>query len=179
MRRTLILLHLVFAGVMAPAFILLAVSGGLYLVGIKGQAETTPLPLPAAATLDFDAGDIDAEVRRFLATAGIDHEFEYVKHRGDRLELRPTSRTYLSIERGAEGGLSAARHEPNLQKAMIELHKGHGPQAFKLYQKAVAIALIGVVLGGVLVGLLARTWRRTTIVSVAAGTVVFALLALA
>ena len=177
MRRKLILLHLVFAGVMAPAFLLLAISGGLYLLGIKGQTTQTPVPLPAAAALDFDAADIDAEVRGFLAAAGIEHEFEYVKHRGDRLELRPTSRSYLVLAETPEG-LRAERHVPNLQKSMIELHKGHGPRAFKLYQKVVAVALIGVVLGGVLVGLLARSWRRITIVSVAVGTVVFAALAL-
>ena len=177
MRRKLILLHLVFAGVMAPAFLLLAASGGLYLLGIKGTTASSPLPVAAGPTLDFGAADIDAATRRFLAQAGIDHDFEYVKHRGDSLDLRPTSRTYLTIAETTDG-LRVTRHEPDLQKAMIELHKGHGPQLFKLYQKAVAVALIGVVLGGVVVGLLAPVWRRTTIVSVVIGTAVFAALAL-
>ena len=177
MRRKLILLHLLFAGFMAPAFLLLSVSGGLYLVGVKGQTVSTPLALPPGASLDFQATDLDAEVRAFLARAGIDHDFEYVRDRGDTLDLRPTSRAYLSIAR-TEEGLRATRHEPDLQKAMIELHKGHGPRLFKLYQKAVAVALLAVVLGGVLVGLLAPVWRRTTLFSLAAGTLVFALLAL-
>ena len=177
MRRKLILLHLLFAGLMAPAFLLLAVSGGLYLLGIKGTTQTTDLPVAAGATLDFDAADIDAAAQAFLAAAGIDHEFEYVKDRGDTLDLRPTSRPYLVLARTPDG-VRVTRHEPDLQKSMIELHKGHGPSAFKLYQKVVAVALIGVVLGGVLVGLLAPVWRRTTIASVAVGTVVFAALAL-
>ena len=177
MRRKLIILHLLFAGFMAPAFLLLAVSGGLYLVGVKGQTSTAPVPLPPGAALDFDAADIDAEVRGFLTRSGIDHRFEYVRHRGDSLDLRPTSRTYLTIARTPDG-LTATRHEPDLQKSMIELHKGHGPRLFKLYQKVVAVALLAVVLGGVAVGLLSPVWRRTTLVSLAAGTVVFAILVL-
>ena len=176
MRRKLILLHLVFAGVMAPAFLLLAVSGGLYLLGVKGQTTATELPVAEGAALDLDAADIDAEARRFLAAAGIDHDFAYVKHRGETLDLRPTSRTYLVLA-ADEDGARVTRHVPDLQKSMIELHKGHGPQLFKLYQKMVAVALIGVVLGGVVVGLLAPVWRRTTVVSVVVGTLVFALLA--
>ena len=177
MRRKLILLHLVFAGVMAPAFLLLAVSGGLYLLGVKGTTASAQVPVAAGASLDFGAADIDAATRRFLAEAGIEHDFEYVKHRGDTLDLRPTSRPYLVIA-ASEDGPRVARHEPDLQKAMIELHKGHGPQLFKLYQKVVAVALIGVVLGGVAVGLLAPVWRRTTIMSVVVGTAAFAALAL-
>ena len=61
---------------------------------------------------------------------------------------------------------------------MIELHKGHGPSLFKLYQKFVAILLIGVVLGGVLVGLLAKAYRGKTIASLIGGTVLFLVLAL-
>jgi len=53
------------------------------------------------------------------------------------------------------------------------LHKGHGPQLFKSYQKLVALLLLGVVLGGILVGLLAKAYRRQTIIAVAVGFVVF------
>ena len=177
MRRKLIFLHLVFAGFMAPAFIMLAVSGGLYLMGQKGTLESTEVALPAGAALDFGADTLEDDVRALLADAGIDHGFEYVRNRGTSIDLRPTSRTHLSI-RQTPDGLRATRHDPDLQKSMIELHKGHGPRVFKLYQKVVAFTLITVVLGGVLVGLLARMWRKTTIISLIVGTAVFGLLAL-
>ena len=162
---------------MAPAFLLLAVSGGLYLVGIKGKTVDTPVALPAGATLDFDGATLDADVRTLLDEAGVDHDFEYIRNRGTRLELRPTSRAYLTLSQ-TPGGLTATRHVPDLQKSMIELHKGHGPRAFKLYQKFVAVTLLLVVLGGVGVGLLARSWRRLTLISLAVGTVAFVVLAL-
>ena len=58
---------------------------------------------------------------------------------------------------------------------MMELHKGHGPQIFKSYQKFVALLLLGVVLGGILVGLLAKTYRRQTTIAVTVGVVLFIL----
>lgn len=177
MRKTLINLHLIFAGLMAPAFLLVAVSGGLYLIGNKGKTVDTPVALPADASLDFESNRLDSEVRNLLTRAGIDHDFEYIRNRGSRIELRPTSRAYLSFAQTPDG-LRATRHVPDLQKAMIELHKGHGPRLFKTYQKVVALTLLGVVFGGVAVGLLAKAYRRRTIVAVALGTIVFAALAL-
>ena len=176
-RRLLITLHLIFAGIMAPAFLLLAVSGGLYLINIKGTTQTSSVPLTANATLDFESPTLDQEVRTLLSTSGIDHDFEYVRNRGASIELRPTSRTYLSIAQTPEG-LSATRHVPDLQKSMIELHKGHGPKAFKTYQKLVAILLLAVVLGGVLVGLMSQAYRFKTVISLIGGTLLFLVLAL-
>ena len=89
LRKTLINLHLLFAAFMAPAFILVAVSGGLYLTGNKGQVSKTDVALPAAAVLDFKSASIEDDVRSLLSEAGIKHKFEYVRNRGSRIELRP------------------------------------------------------------------------------------------
>jgi len=136
-----------------------AVSGGLYLIGNKGQTTKTDVALPAGAALDFKSTSIEADVRNLLNAAGIKHKFEYVKDRGRRIELRPTSKTYLEITQ-TPTGLKASKVKPNFQRSMMELHKGHGPKLFKTYQKLVALALIGVVLGGFMVGLLAKAYRR-------------------
>lgn len=177
MRRILVNLHLIFAGIMAPAFLMLATSGGLYLMNIKGTTTDTPVALVDGATLDFKSETVEADVRALLVRSDIDHDFEYIRDRGNTIELRPTSRTYLTVSQSPDG-LRATRHDPDLQKSMIELHKGHGPTLFKLYQKLVAILLIMVVLGGVLVGLLSKAYRGKTLVSLVFGVVVFLFLAL-
>lgn len=176
-RRILINLHLIFAGIMAPAFLMLAISGGLYLMNIKGTTTDTPVALAQGAALDFQSDTIEADVRALLTQSGIDHKFEYIRDRGSKIDLRPTSRTYLTLAQTPDG-LTATQHDPDLQKSMIELHKGHGPSLFKLYQKLVALLLIGVVLGGVLVGLMAQAYRGKTIISLVLGTVLFLALAL-
>ena len=59
---------------------------------------------------------------------------------------------------------------------MMELHKGHGPKLFKSYQKLVALLLLAVVFGGILVGLLAKAYRRHTIIALAGGFISFILI---
>ena len=176
-RKYLVLAHLLFAGFMAPAFLLLAVSGGLYLLGNKGELTTQTLTLPANAQLDFSSASIEDDVRAMLSAANIEHKFEYVKNRGQLIQLRPTSRTYIEIKQ-TPTGLAATRNVPNFQKSMMELHKGHGPSLFKTYQKLVALTLLAVVFGGLLVGLLSPTYRKKTILASVLGTLVFLFLAL-
>lgn len=177
-RKTMINLHLLFAGFLAPAFLLVAISGGLYLIGNKGKFDAEKLTLPASASLDFQSATLDTDVRTLLDSAGIAHKFGYVKSRGaNKIHLRPTSRTYLEFVQ-TESGLTAFRVTPDFQGSMMELHKGHGPKLFKLYQKLVALGLIGVVFGGVFVGLLAKAYRRKTLAALGVGTVLFLILAL-
>jgi hypothetical protein len=174
LRKYLVLAHLWFAGLMAPAFALHAISGGLYLMNIKGKAATERVALPQGAALDFKSSTLEAEVRALLSEANISHDFEYIRNRGTVIQLRPTSKTYLEF-RQTPRGLTASRVKPDNVMSMMELHKGHGPQIFKSYQKFVALLLLGVVLGGILVGLLAKTYRRQTTIAVTVGVVLFIL----
>jgi len=173
-RKYLVLAHLWLAGLMAPAFALHAISGGLYLMNIKGEASTERVALPANAKLDFESETLEADVRAFLKSANLKHDFEYIRNRGTVIQLRPTSKTYLEFRQTPQG-LSATRVKPNNIRSMMELHKGHGPKLFKSYQKLVALLLLGVVFGGILVGLLSKAYRRQTTVAVIGGIVLFIL----
>jgi len=171
-RKLLILLHLYGAAFMAPAFLLVAISGGNYLLGNKGSFATTPVTLPAAASLDFKSPTLENDVRALLKSKNISHKFDYVKNRGNVIQLRPTSRKYIEMTQTPQG-LTASYKQPNLVASMMELHKGHGPSLFKTYQKLVALTLFFIVFGGILVGLLAKTYRRKTGVALALGTIIF------
>jgi hypothetical protein len=174
-RKYLILAHLWLACLMAPAFALHAISGGLYLMNIKGTASTERVSLPVGSELDFESATLDADVRTLLKTANLKHDFEYIRNRGSVIQLRPTSKTYLQFTQSPQG-LSATRVKPDTVKSLMELHMGHGPQLFKSYQKLVAALLLLVVLGGILVGLMAKAYRRQTVIAVVIGGVVFVLL---
>lgn len=174
-RKYLVLAHLWLAGLMAPAFALHAISGGLYLMDIKGDAATERVSLPAGAELDFKSETLEVDVRTLLKSANLKHDFEYIRNRGSLIQLRPTSKTYLEFKQSPQG-LSATRVKPNTIRSMMELHKGHGPKLFKSYQKLVALLLLGVVFGGILVGLLAKAYRRQTVIAVVIGMFVFILI---
>lgn len=178
-RNFLVKCHLWAAGLLAPLFILVAYTGGAYLLDFEGEVKETPLALPAGTVLDPESATVEADVRRILAANQLPVDFEYLRMRGDSITTRPTSRTYVSFERDVTGQWSATLNEPDLQYSLIELHKGHGPQLYRYYQILAAVVLFLVVLGGLIVGWMAPGYRRATSIGLGIGTVVFGILAFA
>jgi hypothetical protein len=169
MRKTWINLHLYVAAFFLPLVLLVSISGGLYLVGIKGTVDTATHALPASAQLDFASDTLIQDVRSLLASQGMDADFEYLKVSGGRVTTRPTSRDHFILSHsGAQLVLQTA--SPNLQSRLIELHKGHGPGWFKTLQKAFAVGLAFVVLSGAWLGLSAPALRVPTATTIVAGT---------
>lgn len=220
--------HLYLAAFVAPVFVLFGLSGGLFLLDIRGEVTRTPVELSADATLDFQSETLEDDVRALLADHGISHRFEHINRprlpaggagfqrgagfpggagagRGQGrgagagraggprggggfgrgaggpgaaqasvIQTRPTSRTSYQF-RYQNGTLTATRATPNLQRSLMELHKGHGPRLFTTYQKLVALALILVVLSGVWMGLASKVLRKKTGLVSFAGLVVFIL----
>jgi len=81
LRKYLILVHLWLAGIMAPAFALHAVSGGLNLMNIKGEARTERVALPVGADLDFQSETLEQDVRDLLKRANLKDDFEGIRKR--------------------------------------------------------------------------------------------------
>ena len=156
----------------------MAVSGGFYLLGIRGKVTEIPVKLAPSATLDLAAADLEMAVRQLLADAGIEHRFEYLKREDGMLTTRPTSRIYYVL-RVDQDGVRATRNEPDVQKRLIELHKGHGPTAFKTLQKILAAGLLVIVGTGFWLGLSAIGLRVRMAAISGAGLLLFVLLAFA
>ena len=168
----MIKVHLVASAFCLPMVLLVAISGGLYLLGHKGQFTVTEVDLPPGVSLELDSTTLEDDVRQLLADQGIEHRFEYLKVSGNTLTTRPTSRVnhVLVVE---ETGVAVTRNEPNLQKVLIELHKGHGSIVFKNFQKVMAVGLLFILLSGVALGFISSNLRLLTAVVSAAGLLVF------
>lgn len=175
-RNFLVLGHLLAAGLLAPLFILVAITGGLYLNDYKGETVETALTMPAEIEIVEDAPDLEDTVRKILAANDLPQDFEYLRMRPGSITTRPTSTDFVVLEQEGEVW-TATLNQPNLQYRMMELHKGHGPELFKIYQIFAAIALFLVVLGGLTVGLMAPAYRNKTIGSFVVGGAAFVLLA--
>ena len=131
----------------------MAISGGLYLLGIKGNVTEIPVSLVPGVSLDLAASDLEAAVRQLLTEAGIEHRFEYLKREDGALITRPTSRVYYIVH-GGEDGVRVTRNEPDLQKRLIELHKraradgfqdaakGHGYGVARRHQHGILARLV-------------------------------------
>lgn len=177
-RKLLVTLHLYLAAFFAPAVLLVATSGGLYLAGVKGTLEKDTLFSSSEASIDTNSDSLNADVAALLADAGVTtYHFETVKVSGTSLYTRPTSSDHYIIKLDGAGA-EVVRARPSLQYRMMELHKGHGPAAFKTFQKAFAIALIFIILSGLWLGISAARLRNSALLTTAAGAIVFALLLL-
>lgn len=175
-RNFLVLCHLWLAAIVAPFFVLVATTGGLYLAGQEGEVTRTDLAIPAGLAIDPAAPALEDDVRAVIAANDLDLEFEKLRVRPDSISTRPTTRDFVTFE-NAEGAWTATLNQPSFVYRMIELHKGHGPKAFKFYQILCALSLLAVVFGGLIVGLLAPAYRRQTLVGLAGGTSLFGVLA--
>lgn len=177
-RKLLITIHMYLSAFFAPAVLLVAFSGGLYLFGIKGAVEQETIYSSHDLSIDSSSASLKTDVAAALVTAGVDsYTFEYVKVKGTTLYTRPTSTDHYIINLNPDG-LEIIFAQPSLQSRLVELHKGHGPTAFKTFQKAFAVGLIFIVLSGLWLGISAAKLRRSTSLTLAAGGLVFALLLL-
>ena len=176
-RALLIKLHLYCSAFFAAAIVSVAVSGCLYLIGIKGTNEQTPVgTLATGQQLLLDPSE--AKVQAALASLGVsDFEFEYVKQKGSQLITRPTTRPFYTLDISGEEAV-VQYNEPSLQKRMIELHMGHGPTAYKTYQQVFAAGMLFIILTGLWLGLSSARLRFSTAVISGAGVILFLWLAL-
>ena len=177
-RTVLIKLHFYLSAFFSAAIILVAVSGGLYLTGIKGSVEQTPVGSTTSGQ-QLLADPSQRAVERALVSLGVaDFEFDYVKQKGSQLITRPTTRPFYTLDvRGDE--VIVQHNQPSLQKRMIELHMGHGPSAYKIYQQVFAAGMLFIILSGVWLGLSSAHLRLRTALAVGSGLLVFSVLALA
>lgn len=175
-RNFLVKCHLWAAGLLAPLFMLVAYTGGAYLLDYKGGTKETALTVPEGTVLDQESATIEEDVRAILAANDLDTGFDYLRMGSGSITTRPQSRDFVVLTQ-EDGIWTATLNEPNLQYSLIELHKGHGPQLFRYYQIFAAVVLFLVVLGGLLVGFLAPAYRKATVTALTAGTAGFVVLA--
>lgn len=175
-RKLLITIHMYLSSFFAPFVFLVAISGGLYLAGVKGEVELKSIYQGPSAGLDASSSSLHSDIGQLLAQAGVsDYAFETVKVKGDTLYTRPTSRQHYVVKLDTNN-VEVFHAQPSLQSALIELHKGHGPSFFKTFQQVFALSLVLVIASGLWLGLSANNLRRSTLLTSLAGSVVFLLL---
>lgn len=171
-RALFVTIHMYLSAFFAPFIFLVAISGGLYLVGIKGSVEQASVFSSSDYSFNKESDNLKAEVDTLMAAAGLSaFDYEYVKDKGSTLYTRPTSQEHYVIKLG--DGVEVIHAKPSLQSAMIELHKGHGPTSFKTFQKIFSVGLLFIVGSGLWLGLSAARLRPRTLLTSAAGTLVF------
>jgi hypothetical protein len=173
-RAPFITIHMYLSAFFAVFVLMVASSGGLYLLGYKGSMDSAVVHTEAgnSGLAQQSGAELEQSVVDLLVRAGVeDYSFEYVKVNGSTLDTRPTSRTHYKIELGDE--ITVIRRQPSLQSAMMELHMGHGPLAFRTFQKIFAAGMIFIILSGLWLGLSAERLRSRTLLAAGSGAALF------
>ena len=85
-RSLFITIHMYLSAFLAPFIFLVSISGGLYLVGVKGSVQQEPIFETAEITIDAKSDQLKSDVGALLQAAGVSgYAFEYVKVKGDVL----------------------------------------------------------------------------------------------
>lgn len=150
--------------------LLMVISGGLYLLGVKGKVMQVDVDVPPGSVINLSSNDLEGDVRSLLKMIEPAYAFEYLKISDQTITTRPTSRAHYEIKIGPQS-VQVSKSIPSVQKSLIELHKGHGPRLFKLAQKFMAGGLLIVLLSGVWLGLSSHLLRARTAIMLSVGTV--------
>jgi hypothetical protein len=177
-RRTLISLHLFLSAFLGINILIVAISGGLYLFGNKGTTTEELLGSLPKGTFSVPSVEDHTAIAAMLTAVGVvDPDFEYAKKSGSGLITRPTSRAHYVVK-DREAEIEIYRATPDWVGVIVELHKGHGPTAFKWYSKAFALGVVLIILSGLWLGLTSPMLKGKTMVLSGAGTALVLLLAM-
>ncbi|MFT7404398.1 PepSY domain-containing protein [Zhongshania sp.] len=172
-RKLFVSVHLYLAAFFSPIVIIMAVSGGLYLLDYKGETSSTMVGQITGARLDADSETLKADVAALLASLNIiDARIEEVRARGDSFNTRPSSRVNYTL-RQTDTGVEVEELNPNLQAIVMELHKGHGPAIYVVMQKIFALGLVLIMLSGLYLGWMSPMYRGKTLLLSGLGVLVF------
>ncbi len=176
-RKAIITLHLALAAFFSPILLMVGLSGGLYLIGEKGSFEQQEIYRGEIADFNLATKDTESQIRAFIQSHNIDHEFEYIKGNGKQSVTRPTSKQHLLFKiKGKQ--LIVTQRTPNFVASIVELHKGHGPRAFKTFQNFMAVGLLLILLSGLYLGLTSPMFKYKTLYISGLGGALFLFLAL-
>lgn len=176
-RRLLINVHMYLAAFFAPAILFIAISGGSYLLGFKGNKTEEIVYQNHASQLSLESETLDEDVINILRNVSIDYQYEYLKVSGNKIITRPSTRIHYELKIKDNSHLELKEITPDLQYRIIELHKGHGPGVFKSYQKVFAIGLFLIVVSGLWLGISASGLRVQSILTSVLGGILFLILA--
>ena len=166
--------HLYIAAFLFPFIFLMALSGGLELLGVEGKTNKKLLLSINANSLDFNSPTLKQDITALFRKHGIDANIDHLKRRKNAVYTRPRYYRYYSIK-VRQNRIKIYQYTPDLIKRFMTLHKGNGPTLYIIYQKIMVFGLLLILLAGLWLGLGSALTRNNTIIVFVAGFVFFIL----
>lgn len=169
-RKQILNVHLYLALFFLPFLLLMPISGGSYLLGIKGERETIEA-FRVDQKIPKEEKIRDEWLKNQFSNNNIDYKWESVKVNGDTLTLRPSSRDYYVVFPDGENTVFN-KISPSFMARLMELHFGHGPAWFRIMEQAFALALILITISGVWMMVMVKAYRTKILIPFSIGLII-------
>jgi hypothetical protein len=156
-----------------PVALLYAVTGGLYIMGVKGGTDRQVIEVATEQPLPQDAGTLQAFVEAHLQGRGLRlPEGNAQFARGRFLWGQPSGYHVMLEPLEGSTGTRILCNTPGLHSRMVMLHKAKCGTPFKVLSIAFAAAMTLIYLSGIVIGWRAVSLRKTFMAALAGGTLV-------
>lgn len=156
-RSTLVHIHLFFAAVLLPFILMLGITGGLYVWGVKGSVEETRYIIPISQPLKQDSKYLHEWLEDVLEIRGIDEP-------SGRGKLITEGLSYYYQWTGSSRSVIVAPtedidygelviQENGFYRYLVQLQQGKGGLIFNVYIALVALGLLFLSLSGLVMAL--------------------------
>ncbi len=173
-RLFFIKMHLYFSGVVLVFLLLMSLSGAIHLFAGDESAAITPVK-SIQITGPLSRQELTQRFSDELKAIDSSYRFDYIKGSNTFQTTRPTSRTFYTIA-AKDDSLTIQKHEPSFRMMLMELHKGHGPRASRNILGLLGLITVGAIITGLWLGWSAPAFRKSTVLSMISGLVIYSLL---
>ncbi|MAU40734.1 MAG: hypothetical protein CMF31_03845 [Kordiimonas sp.] len=165
-RLTWMKLHGYIAVFFLPLALLYVLTGTLYLVDVKGDAEVTRFPVETITAWPETGEDAEDVMTTLLEAKGLSLPGSMVKGRPNDyfwLGLRSSAHLSLKNDPGAEVlNIELVHQEYDLMRSMVEIHKGHAGLIFRIMGIIFGVFLTTVLVTGAVLSLKSVAMRQTS-----------------
>ncbi len=165
-------LHLYIAAFLVPFIFLMALSGGLDLLGIQGKTQRDTLYKIDKGRLDFSSKNIIGDVRELFIQLGINAQIDSIRKKRNAIYTRPSYGMHFGLKI-KDAYIEVYQYQPDIIRRLMSLHKGNGSQFYKLYQKLMVLGLLIILLVGLWLGLASANTRMKTLLIFVIGIAVY------
>ena len=169
-RKQILNIHLYLALFFLPFLLLMPVTGGSYLLGIKGTREIVET-FRVDQKIPKEEKIRDEWLRDQFSANNVDYKWESIKINGDTLTLRPSSRDYYVISPSGESTVFN-KISPSFMARLMELHFGHGPAWFRIVEEAFALALVLITISGIWMMVMVKAYRKKILIPFSIGFII-------
>jgi len=161
LRATLRNLHLYTAAFLVPFIFLMALSGGLEILGVKGTISRQLIHKINTDKLNFNSPTITQDVIDLFKELAIDARITRLRRRNRSLYTRPSYAGYYGLKI-RDGYIKIYQYTPDIVRRLMTLHKGGGPAIYQFYQKLMVFGLLLILSIGLWLGLTSVKTRKNS-----------------